>query len=251
MPKKKHNQDGNAQRHGMGEQVYQILRSQIFERRLVPGTRLNIEKIARDLEVSATPVREAINRMLSDGLATYEPFVGYTLCPPVDRESMLKLLQARKVLETHSARIGAPEIAPAVLRQMQSCTDAMESATEEYRYDSFKVFEDRDNEFHDLIVDSAANPFLHEAYRPIGTRVRMLRVYYSGGPTDMRAVLAEHHLILDAYKRRDGKAAELAVKKHLDAAAKRLHSMIEHFTGSSTKTVRPLRRPRPAGGGSG
>lgn len=227
-------------RHGMGEQVYEILRGQIFDRRLVPGARLNIEKIARELDVSATPVREAINRMLAHGLVTYEPFVGYTLAPPLDNESMAKLHQARELLEGHSARIGAGDVSADIIRQMEDCTEAMENAAADYRYDSFKNFEDRDNEFHDLIIESTHNPFLLDAYRPIGTRVRMLRVYYSGGPADMRSVVDEHRAILTAYKNKDGKAAAAAVARHLASAEKRLKSMVEQFAGQTK--VRPLRR---------
>ena len=232
-------------RHGMGEQVYEILRGQIFDRRLVPGARLNIEKIARELEVSATPVREAINRMLADGLVTYEPFVGYPLAPPVDNERMAKLHEARELIEGYSARIGAAGVSADIIRQMEDCTEAMESAASDYRYDSFKIFEDRDNEFHDLIVESTANPFLRDAYRPIGTRVRMLRVYYSGGPTDMRAVLNEHRAILAAFRNRDGKAAAAAVARHLASAERRLKSMVEHFVGQTkVNRLRPAARPR-------
>jgi DNA-binding GntR family transcriptional regulator len=238
---KKGQKDVPNARHGMGEQVYEILRAQIFERHLVAGARLNIEKIARDLSVSATPVREAINRMLADGLVTYEPYVGYTLAPPLNRESLAKLHQARELIERHSAKVGAVSVTREIIRRMEDCTVAMEAAAADYRYDSFKVFEARDNEFHDLIVESANNTHLSDAYRPIGTRVRMLRVYYSGGPTDIRAVLSEHHAILAAFKKGDGNAAAAAVTKHLESAARRLQSMVEHFVGVAKVT--PLHSP--------
>jgi hypothetical protein len=60
----------------------------------------------------------------------------------------------------------------------------------------------------------------------------------------MRAVLTEHHAILSAFKKGDGSAAGIAVAKHLDSAAKRLKSMVEHFVGVAKVT--PLHGPARA-----
>ena len=55
-----------------------------------------------------------------------------------------------------------------------------------------------------LIIRSANNAFLVDSYRAISLHIRMARIYYAGGGTDMAAVVLEHRAILKAYKRRDG-----------------------------------------------
>src|SRR6185437_13937953 len=150
MPGKKPEISDASNRQGMAEQVYDILRAQIFERKIIAGTRLNIDKFARELAVSATPVREAINRMVADRLVTYEPYSGYTLAPADDREGLIKLRRARQLIEVYSAKVGAPLAGPDLIKDMEACNNDMISAVSDYRYTSFKTFEKRDNDFHDL-----------------------------------------------------------------------------------------------------
>ena len=219
------------ERHALVERVYDLIREQIFARTLVAGSRLNIDHIARELGVSATPVREAVNRLAAEGLATYEPYSGYMLSPPFKLHEIRKLQDVRALMETYAARTGAP-LPSGAPNQMEAYTLKMESLVANMNFQSFKAFDKIDNDFHKLIVESADNPYLTESYSGINTRARITRLYYSGGPTDVRAVIEEHRAVLEAYRKRDGEAAARALDKHLQAASRRLEVMVEQFTGT-------------------
>ncbi len=210
--------------------VHEALRRQVFERRLIAGTRLNIDQIALDLGVSATPVREAINRMAMEGLAVYEQFSGFTLAPPLGRKDIGELQQLRRLLETFAARTSAANIPAETLESLRACTQGMQDLATEANYAAFKAFDSADNDFHEIIVRSAGNRFLVDSYAAISARVRMVRMYYAGGPTDMRSVVAEHWHVLAAFEERDGAMAAESLNKHLEAASRRLTAMVEHFT---------------------
>src|SRR5699024_759432 len=75
-----------------------------LESRWAPGSRLSIDGLARDLEVSPTPVREAMVSLERSGLVEYVALRGYVVAPPLDAVHMTELLDARKVVE--SAALG-------------------------------------------------------------------------------------------------------------------------------------------------
>ena len=77
----------------------QILQ-RLLEARWPPGARLSIDGLARDLEVSPTPVREAMVSLERSGLVEYVALRGYVVAPMLDAEQMTELLDARLVVET-------------------------------------------------------------------------------------------------------------------------------------------------------
>ena len=239
-----------ASRAGLADGVYDILRSQIFSRQLLAGSKLNIDQIARDLGVSATPVREAVNRLVADRLAIYEPYQGYSLVPSLNLKELEKVMALRELLEAFAAREGAPIVTDDHLRQMLDCVDEMEALARQTGYRVFKPFDRRDNEFHDLIICGADNEFLVDSYRTISGHIRMARIYYADGGTDMAAVIAEHRAIMDAYRRRDGARAAASLSRHLEGAKGRLAAMVADFThGTATlKHALHLQRGKSGGG---
>lgn len=68
-------------RDALADQVYELLRSRIIGCELAPSTRLNMDALARELQVSQTPIREAINRLASERLVTVEAFRGVLVAP--------------------------------------------------------------------------------------------------------------------------------------------------------------------------
>lgn len=237
-------------RAGLAERVYDILRSQIFSRQLVAGSKLNIDQIARDLGVSATPVREAVNRLVAERLAVYEPYQGYSLAPSLNVEELKQVMALRELLEAFAAREGAPKITDANLRAMIDCADEMGALARQAGYIVFKRFDQRDNEFHDLIIRSAGNPFLVDSYRSISMHARVARIFYADSRTDMAAVVAEHRAILEAYKRRDGVRAATLLSRHLDGARERLSAMVTDFTESTAQLKTALHLERSKSGNS-
>ena len=91
----------------MGDDVYEAVKALVMEHTLAPGDRVNIDALARELEVSPTPVREALARLESDGLVRKRPLAGYTVTPLLTRQEFTDMFDMRLVLEGAAARWAA------------------------------------------------------------------------------------------------------------------------------------------------
>jgi DNA-binding GntR family transcriptional regulator len=94
-------------RSTLGDDVYETLRSAVLEHTLKPGDRVNIDALARELEVSPTPVREALARLESEGLLRKRPLAGYTVSPLLTRREFDDMFDMRLLLECAAARWAA------------------------------------------------------------------------------------------------------------------------------------------------
>src|ERR1700760_2162226 len=94
-------------RSTLGDDVYTSLRSAVLEHTLAPGDRMNIDALARELEVSPTPVREALARLESEGLVRKRPLAGYTVSPLLTRAEFADMFDMRLLLECAAARWAA------------------------------------------------------------------------------------------------------------------------------------------------
>src|SRR3954452_4463078 len=86
-------------RSTLGDDIYDVLRARILEHSMQPGDRVNIDALARELEVSQTPIREALARLESDGLVRKRPLVGYTVSPLLTRAEFTRMFEMRLLLE--------------------------------------------------------------------------------------------------------------------------------------------------------
>lgn len=93
-----------ARRTTLADDVYESVRALVVDHAAAPGQRINIEALARRLEVSPTPVREALARLESDGLVRKRPLAGYPAAPLLSRGEFDELVEMRLILETAAAR---------------------------------------------------------------------------------------------------------------------------------------------------
>ncbi|TDD73192.1 GntR family transcriptional regulator [Jiangella aurantiaca] len=86
-----------------------------MDHRIEPGAEVSIDGIARDFDVSPTPVREALARLESEGLVVKRPLRGYTAAPLFDAEGLRKLFEMRRILEPAAAGLAAGRMTPAAV----------------------------------------------------------------------------------------------------------------------------------------
>src|SRR3954447_872605 len=100
-------------RSTLGEDVYEAVKTLVMEHTLAPSARVNIDALARELDVSPTPVREALARLESDGLVRKRPLAGYTVSALLTRQEFTDMFDMRLVLEGTAARWAARRAQPA------------------------------------------------------------------------------------------------------------------------------------------
>src|SRR5690625_5318982 len=103
-------------------ELEELILERLLESRWSPGSRLSIDGLARDLEVSPTPVREAMVSLERSGLVEYVALRGYVVAPMLDVEQMTELLDARKVVEA-AALNRAFENFEALLTDLEAAQD--------------------------------------------------------------------------------------------------------------------------------
>ena len=207
------------------EFVYQTLRSAIMKCELTPGERLVIDDLARRLDVSAIPVREALQLLQSEGLVVSVPHVGATV-GPISRESIHEVFTVMESLEIVATRGAAQRATPADLEGLAETVSAMDRALLAGRAEQWA---DLNTRFHLTISRLAGMPMLHEMTERVLDRWDRVRRYYFSGVLLHRVDQAqqEHHALLEAMKAVDIDRLEEMVRQHNRGALASYTSYLE------------------------
>jgi DNA-binding GntR family transcriptional regulator len=210
------------------EFVYKTLRDAIMRCELVPQQRLVIEDLARELQVSASPVREALQLLQSEGLVTNVPHAGATVSP-IARESITEVFELMEGLEIVATRTTAQRMTAKDTVGFDEIVTAMDEALRAGRYEEWA---DLNSRFHLTISRLSAMPMLHEMTERVLAHWDRLRRYYFDGVLRHRVEQAqdEHRALLAAMRARDLAALEQIVKQHNHGA---LLAYAEYLKGRS------------------
>jgi len=196
------------------ERAYEFLRRRAIDFDLKPGERLNEVEIARRLRMSRAPVREAMNRLVSEGLLTVVPNQGFS-CRRLSASEILALYEVRGDLET-AALAGIPRSAvPAAVEELMALCRIMR---DEFSLAPLETLVDRDEEFHLRLAGLAGNEERVGLLKHINARIRFVRRINLGDPARVRT-LDEHLRIVEALGRGQAAQAALLLRKHLTLGA--------------------------------
>jgi DNA-binding GntR family transcriptional regulator len=241
----------------LAEQVYEVLKEQNLDGALKPGQRLNIDALSNDLSVSSSPIREALARLEAERLIVSELYSGYSVAPTPSPAYLNQVLDFRILLEAACARAGAARRDPLVVDELKRVFSVM-SKTHRLgaRYHQYRKFVLADSQFHMIIVNSARNEVYTEIYSKMhaiaGMHALLLqsRLYlnrnHSATPSDN--VLNEHRAIVEAFRKGDGRAAERALREHLENGRKRVMTALSDAMEEQEKLAEAVpvkRRGRP------
>jgi DNA-binding GntR family transcriptional regulator len=215
---------GGVERRGLRDHVYERILGLLLSGEVAPGARLSIDTIARQLQVSPTPVREALVQLERTGLVTREALKGYRVAPPLRASQLRELFDARLMLETTAARLATP--AP------PGMIDALRAAQDEHRAAGERViaamsdgkadvalttaYFAADAAFHRVVFDYCGNHYLAEMSDALGAQLHRMRQAALHGVTDVREAFAEHEAILEAFAGADPDAPERAMRRHIE-----------------------------------
>lgn len=222
------------ERRGLRDRVYDLVLDMLLSSHLAPGARVSIDAIARDLDVSPTPVREALVQLERTGLVTRVAHKGYRVAPPIADDQLEALFDARLILECGAAELAARHVdllLPNLERALDEHVDVMHRirlarAGGEMPTDLLREYFAVDWGFHRAIFEGTSNPFLIDMSEAISTRVHRMRQTMTTGISDAEDAVTEHREILAAFGD-DPAAAVAAMRTHIERvrARSRLDSM--------------------------
>ncbi len=195
------------QKEKLSNQVYNLLKEMIIDHRFQPGSRLNVEQLAREMGVSRTPVWEAVGKLEQEGLLENIPNRGVfmaTLTP----EIAFELYQVREELESLAATLAAPRIESSALEEMEKCLELQRQVIEK---EDLVAYSRLDFEFHAAVYLASGNHVLQELLEAIKNKMRPLSLQVQ--PLLSR-FYQDHQAILQALKKRDPEAAAAAFRRH-------------------------------------
>lgn len=189
------------------------MRASILDGEIAPGTRINIDAVARSLGVSQTPVREVLQRLEGDNLVVYNPGRGYSTTPLLGLPELRSLFEFRLLVEPWAARAAAVDRlanpAGTLEKELAGFRDAMKRSSKDLRQDLVA----HDTRFHDAILAASGNPVVRHAFAQTHCHLHTFRLY----PADVDGAItvAEHTAVREAIEACDPERAEAAMITHI------------------------------------
>lgn len=199
-----------TQRRRLADQVYAQLVEAIVRKQIGPDDRLVQEKLASELDISRTPVREALLRLENEGVLTVAASGGFRLVETNEAET-LGLYEARAAVEARAARLLATRANPEQLDQLREFIRKEEQVNGQ---DTGAYFHANRN-IHRALVEAAANRFLLEMFDMIWGRAMAFHLFANIPQNQVAASLGGHLALVDAIEAGDPVKASQAFEDHI------------------------------------
>ncbi|WP_432083263.1 GntR family transcriptional regulator [Streptomyces sp. WAC 04229] len=210
-------------RQVLSDSVYEDIKAKVMDHEIAPGARVGIEALARELDVSPTPVREALARLESDGLVVKRSLSGYRATELLTRQGVAELFEMRLLLEPRAAALAAHNAEESQLDALEATLEGMQAHPGPTGpYASYRDFAALDQRFHDTVAEAAHRPLLADAVERLHTHLHIFRlsnVQNIQGADD--PTLGEHERIVRAILRRRAEHAAEAMAEHLNRSLER------------------------------
>jgi GntR family transcriptional regulator, transcriptional repressor for pyruvate dehydrogenase complex len=210
-----------------------------------PGDRLPTERqLSEELGISRASVRQALTGLAAMGVVQSRPGDGTYVASKsdamwrLDAASARELLEARRVIESGTARLAALQRTDELLRELEAIVQVMDEQVSEGVHPV-----DTDREFHRTIARCAGNPWLEQAMEALaeqmsGPEWHRMKVWGLSGPEQTQRIQEQHWMIFRAIRDRDPEAAEAGIRQHIqriiddvDAAEEEKASEVAEQTG--------------------
>lgn len=195
----------------IAEWVADVLRDRIVKGAYPPGARLVERKISTELNLSRTPVREALKLLHLDGLISISRNKGAQVLP-YGRDEALALFEIIAALESIAAERLARTITPEQLAKLETMHRRMMRA---FGIGDQNAYFDMNSEIHDFIVQNCQNAVLTDTHRRLIARARRGRYLAIMKPARMEQAAGEHETLMVALRAGDSAAAAAIWKTHL------------------------------------
>lgn len=213
--------------------VREHLIEDIMERRYLPGQKLPVVAVASRYGVSETPVKQAFNRLVSEGMLEAVPRRG-VIVRRVTKEAVQELMEARQMvnLVAVDASIDCPPedralMEPALEEKLDEHLRLLDGVTDKLSIEVYLHYVEIDREYHMTYLRCAQNRTIERFYQQLYNQAYAY-VSLSTLMTDrIRLALEQHRSIFDAWLKKDRRAMTEALKQHKQSAIDTLHQIYD------------------------
>jgi len=205
------------------EQTYQVLRTNIFSGTLAPNERLVETQLAERLQVSRTPIREAMRKLQQEGLVTADTSGGMRVTT-LSIADVIQLYDCRMALEQLSVTGACDRATTSELEQLEHYVITAERLTPSK---STTQLLELDYQFHHLIAESSGNKWLVTLLEQVFDKMLLLRLRTTDYNPEVLEIRQEHRHIFTAIAQGDAKAATNQISEHLTNSKLRVVQAVE------------------------
>jgi len=193
----------------LSQVAYNALLDRLIRRQIPVGSVLQERRLAETLDMSRTPVREALNRLESEGFVTRKPGRVLVVKEFSTRE-LIETLYVRQILETESVGLATGRIPAAELDAAEAAIHALLAKSEPSADEDWEV----DSRFHRTIAERSGNAVLAKMIHDLRVKTHMFNM--DRVPERFEIGHREHLAIIDALRRGDRDAARAGIQTHIE-----------------------------------
>ena len=217
----------------LAERTAEVIRQRILTLApgFQPGDRLYPGKLADDLDVSVTPIREALKLLAAEGLVDISPRRGAS----VSRYSAAELrdiIAVQAGLETLAIQFNGGKYTRAEIAELRKRLDVCERAI---KRNDVALYRANDDEFHHLLVVGSRSPRLIGLYESLQTHARIIEVQNPHYPEAMRESLDDHRDLVAQIEGGDAATIIQAISEHWDKSRARLCRKYSEFARADSE----------------
>jgi DNA-binding GntR family transcriptional regulator len=198
------------------EDIQQHLRRAIFSGRYPPGTRLRQEQLAEELNVSRTPLREALRVLQNEGILTSSPGRSVVVAS-ASLDDSLAACQFREVVEGVGARLAAEGAADKLKPQLDALLDRQREVAGSENWNE-AAFMERDADFHVAVLEATGNKYLRSQIPLVRMASQVFGPLLGFVRADAERAILEHQRIVESICEGDGIGAEQWARAHIRVA---------------------------------
>ncbi|MGX8773902.1 MAG: GntR family transcriptional regulator [Bacillota bacterium] len=201
----------------LADEIVQILRGRIINGDYAIGEKLVENKIAEELKVSRTPVREAFKQLTKENLIEYIPNKG-CFAKGFEQSDLLDIYAVRNAVEQLAVEWAIKNKTEEDMKKLREQLEVMRVYTEEGMVENLVL---ADEEFNRIIYHMARSRFIMQALMSYQEYIDLARQGILASRENLGRILEEHKRIYDAIEAENVSAAKKAVENHLKNSAKR------------------------------
>ncbi len=197
--------------NSLHDEVADRLRERIFSGELAPGSFIDEARLAQEMEISRTPLREALKVLTAEGLVRHEPRRG-SFVGEVTEQDLDEIFPVIALLEGRCAHEAALNATDADLEALQALHDKLARHARARRINDYYA---ANFAIHEAIIQLAGNRWLAQVITDLRKIVKLARLQQLHAPGRLEQSLSEHLAVFAALKARDAEGAEAAMRTHL------------------------------------
>lgn len=207
----------------LNEWAYITIKEMILKNEYTTGEQIHIEDLTETLQVSRTPVREALLRLQTDGLVDVFPHVGYFV-RGISQRDFHDVFELRRLIECYTAEHAAITMSD---EQIKALKDRYADAARAMEADNPEDFNQYDIEFHNSLITHSGNRQIIKVMANLSDQIFRCRMIALKSLENIHISNQEHLKIIHAIEMHNPKKANAAMAEHIQQVEARLYKLID------------------------